>query len=107
MGTVTAPQVEFQLETRRNSSESSVEGFCDLRGEEVVRERENRMESRKNEEIRDARRSMWKSDKCSTLRRFPLSFFRGGNGSGFGLENQFVRFRGGVGGNEREVDGRF
>ena len=35
--------VEFRLETRRNSSESSVEGFCDLRGEEVVREQENRL----------------------------------------------------------------
>jgi len=50
---------------------------------------------------------MWKSDKCSTLRRFPLGFFRVGSGSGFGLENQLVRFRGGVGGNEHEVDGRF
>jgi len=84
-----------------------VEGFCDLKGEEVVQERENRMESRKNEEIRDACRSMWKSDKCSTLRCFLLSFFQGGSGSGFGLENQFVRFRGGIGGNEHEVDGRF
>jgi len=36
MGTVTIPQVEFQLETQRNSSEGSMEGFCDLRGEEVV-----------------------------------------------------------------------
>jgi hypothetical protein len=60
-----------------------------------------------NEAIRDARGSMWKSDKCSTLRRFPLGVFRGGSGSGFGLENQLVRFRGGVGENEHEVDGRF
>ena len=43
MGTVTTPQVEFWLETQRNSSESSVEGFCDLRGEEVVQKRENRL----------------------------------------------------------------
>ena len=34
--------VELRLETRQNSFESSVEGFCDLRGEEVVWERENR-----------------------------------------------------------------
>ena len=27
----------------RNSSESSEEGFCDLRGEEVVREQENKL----------------------------------------------------------------
>jgi len=43
MGTVTAPQVEFQLETQQNLPESSVEGFCDLRGEEVVQERKNRL----------------------------------------------------------------
>jgi len=43
MGTVTVPQVEFQLETRPNSSESSLEFFCDLRGEEVVQEQENRL----------------------------------------------------------------
>jgi len=43
-GTVTAPRVELRMETRPpNSSESYVEGFCDLRGEEVVRERENRL----------------------------------------------------------------
>jgi len=36
MGMVTTPQVEFRLEMQRNSSEGSVEGFCDLRGEEVV-----------------------------------------------------------------------
>lgn len=57
--------------------------------------------------IRDARGSMWKSDKCNTLRRSLLGFFRGGNGLGFGLENQLVRFKGGVGANEHEVDGRF
>jgi len=43
MGTVTALQVEFQLETQPNSSEGSVEGFCNLRGEEVVQEQENRL----------------------------------------------------------------
>ena len=43
MGTVTALQVEFQLETQQNLPESSVEGFCDLREEEVVQERKNRL----------------------------------------------------------------
>jgi len=56
--------------------------------------------SRLGREIRYARGSMWKSDKCNTLRRFPLGFFRGGSGFGFGLENQPVRLRGGVGGSE-------
>jgi hypothetical protein len=59
------------------------------------------------ERIQDARGSMWKSDKWSTLRRCPLGFFGGGNGSGFGLENQPVRFREGVGGSEHEADGIF
>src|SRR6266705_6071712 len=35
--------VELRLETQQNSFESSVEGFCDLRGEEIVREQENRL----------------------------------------------------------------
>jgi len=43
MGTVTAPWVEFELETQQNLSESSVEGSCYLRGEEVVREQKNRL----------------------------------------------------------------
>jgi len=43
MGMVTTPQVEFWLETQPNLSESSVESFCDLRGEEVVEEQENRL----------------------------------------------------------------
>ena len=30
--------VELRLETQQNSFESSVEGFCDLRGEEIVQE---------------------------------------------------------------------
>jgi len=35
--------LEFRLEMQQNSPKSSVEGFCDLRGKEVVRERENRL----------------------------------------------------------------
>jgi len=43
-GTVPTALVEFRLEMRPNSSESSMEGFCDLGGDVVVaRERENRL----------------------------------------------------------------
>jgi hypothetical protein len=57
--------------------------------------------------LKDARGSRWKSDRCSTLTRCPLGFFGDGSGSGFGLENQLVRFKGGVGRNGHEIDGRF
>ncbi len=50
---------------------------------------------------------MCMSDKCNTLRRFPLGFFGGGSGLGFGLENQPVRFRGGVGGSEHVFGTKF
>src|SRR5260221_14485723 len=43
IGRVAIPQVEVRLKMWPNSSESSVEGFCDLRREEVVREQENRL----------------------------------------------------------------
>jgi len=56
---------------------------------------------------RDARGSMWKSDKWSTLTRFPLGFFGGGSRLGFGLENQPVRSRGGVGGREQDFGTKF
>ena len=39
-----------------------------------------------------------KSNRCSTLRRFPLGFFGGGSGLGFGFANQPVRLSGVVGG---------
>ena len=42
--------------------------------------------------------SKWKSDKCKTLSLFPLGVFGGGRGYGLGLENQPVRFKGGVAG---------
>jgi hypothetical protein len=37
------PLVEFRLETRPNSSESSMDGFCDFEGDVVARERENKL----------------------------------------------------------------
>ena len=40
---VTASRVEFRLEMRPTSSDSSVEVLYGLRGEGVVRERENRL----------------------------------------------------------------
>ena len=39
--------------------------------------------------------------------RFPLGFFGGGSGLGFGLENQPVRFRGGVGGSGQDFEKKF
>jgi hypothetical protein len=50
---------------------------------------------------------MWKSDRCSTLSRFPLGCFGDGNGLGFGLANQPVRFNGGVGGSVHEPATKF
>jgi hypothetical protein len=46
MGTATAQRAEFRLETRPNSSESSVEVLCDFRGKGVAREREDRLVTR-------------------------------------------------------------
>jgi len=43
IGRVTALWVEVQPKMQPNSSESSVESFCDLRREEVVQEQENRL----------------------------------------------------------------
>jgi len=42
-GTIITLQAEFRLETRPNSSDSSVKVFYGLRGEGVVREREIRL----------------------------------------------------------------
>lgn len=43
-----------------------------------------------------SRGSMWRSDKCNTLRRCPVGSFGEGSGLGFGLENQPLRSRGEV-----------
>ena len=76
-GTVPTALVEFRLETRPNSSESSMEGFCDLGGDVVVaRERENRLGmGGRGEMMGPKRRSKAKKGETLTTVVVPSSAF--------------------------------
>ena len=75
-GTVTVPRVGFRLETGPNSSESSLEFFRDLRGEEVVQEREDRlyMRGRRDDQraVEKGENELSRGERATNVTKRPL-----------------------------------